>query len=307
MKATKYPLYVKLCYLLISVVIIVYILSVLQEFLVPMIFAVLLSIMLLPLCNKLESWKIPRSLAIALCLLIAVSLTTLFFYLVVLQVRSFDEVIPALKERSIGLYDSVIQSLRTRLNLQLDEEFFNIKDNMSSIFENTSSVVSGTLSSTTGFLSNLALVPLYMFLLLYYRDFFRQFIYRATTLGQDRIDAILLRAKKVILSYMTGLLLVIGIVGVLNTISLWALGIDHAVFFGFFAAVLVLLPYIGVAIGSLLPILMALITKDSAWYAFGVAASFGVIQFFITKPFVRRVFVKLISSYSINEFNTLLV
>ena len=216
-----------------------------------------------------------------------------------MQVRTFDEVVPALKERSLMLYDSANQFLQSRFNVELDEETFNIKDNMSGIFENTSSVVSGTLSTTTGFLSNLALVPLYIFLLLYYRDFFREFLHRAVNIQDGRTDDILGRIKKVILSYMTGLLLVIGIVGVLNTLSLWMLGIDHAVFFGFFAAVLVLLPYIGIAIGSFLPIMMALITKDSTWYAFGVAASFGAIQFlegnFIT-PYVVG------SQVSINPF-----
>jgi predicted PurR-regulated permease PerM len=264
-----------------------------------MIFSVLFSILLLPLCNKLENVKIPRPIAITFCLLLAVSIMTLFFYLIVMQVRTFDEVIPAFKERSVGLYDSLNQLLSNKFGIQLDEETLNIRDNMSSIFENTSGVLSGTLSTTTGFLSNVALVPLYIFLLLYYRDFFRQFLYRATALSQDHVDAILGRTKKVILSYMMGLLLVIGIVGALNTISLWILGIDHAIFFGFFAAVLVLVPYIGIAIGSLLPIMMALITKDSAWYAFGVAASFGLIQFlegnFIT-PYVVG------SQVSINPF-----
>lgn len=299
MKTATYPLYLKVCCVLITVVIMVYILSILQDFLIPMIFSVLLAILLLPLCHKLEQFKIPRTIAITLCLVLAISTITLFFYLIVMQIRTFDEIIPAFKDWSMKMFESTSELLRTRLGIQLDEEFLNIRDNMSGIFENTSRVLSGTLSSTTGFLSNLALVPLYIFLLLFYRDFFRQFLYRATALSQDRIDTILGRIKGVILSYMAGLLLVIGIVGILNTISLWILGIDHAIFFGFFAAMLVLVPYIGVAIGSLLPILMALITKDSAWYAFGVAASFGLVQFlegnFIT-PYVVG------SQVSINPF-----
>lgn len=299
MKTTQYPLYIKICCILISLVISVYILDVLQDFLVPMTFSVLLSILLLPICNKLEQFKVPRTVAITLCIILAVCVILLFIYLVVSQIRTFDEVIPAFKSKTLSFYSSLQEFLINRFNIKLDEETFNLKDNMSSIFENGSQVISGTLSTTTGLLSNLALVPLYVFLLLFYRDFFRQFLYRATTLSQDRIDTILGRMKKVILSYMTGLLLVIGIIGTLNTVSLWILGIDHALFFGFFAAVLVLVPYIGVAIGSVLPILMALITKDSAWYAFGVAASFGLIQFlegnFIT-PYVVG------SQVSINPF-----
>jgi predicted PurR-regulated permease PerM len=128
----------------------------------------------------------------------------LFFYLIIMQVRTFDEVVPALKERSLMLYDSANQFLQSRFNVELDEETFNIKDNMSGIFENTSSVVSGTLSTTTGFLSNLALVPLYIFLLLYYRDFFREFLHRAVNIQDGRTDDILGRIKKVILRVCFG-------------------------------------------------------------------------------------------------------
>jgi predicted PurR-regulated permease PerM len=80
-------------------------------------------------------------------------------------------------------------------------------------------------------------------------------------------------------NYLNGLIKVILIVGILNTIGLLILGIDNAVFFGFFAAILILVPYIGVLIGALLPAILALATKDSAWYAFGVIAIFGFIQF----------------------------
>ena len=68
------------------------------------------------------------------------------------------------------------------------------------------------------------------------------------------------------------------IVGTLNTISLFLLGIEGAIFFGFLAAILLVIPYIGILIGSLLPIVVALATKDSPMYAVGVAASFFAVQ-----------------------------
>lgn len=57
-----------------------------------------------------------------------------------------------------------------------------------------------------------------------------------------------------------------GIVAVLNTVGLIALGIDYAWFFGSFASLLMPLPYIGIAIGSISPVLFALAVKDSAWF-----------------------------------------
>ena len=104
-------------------------------------------------------------------------------------------------------------------------------------------------------------------------------------------------------NYLLGLTKVIFIVGTLNTIGLLILGITNPIFFGFLAAILLLIPYIGILIGSLIPAVIALATKDSAWYAFGVIAIFGFIQFlegnFITPKITG-------SKVSINAFIAIL-
>ena len=109
---------------------------------------------------------------------------------------------------------------------------------------------------------------------------------------------------KVQQNYLIGLVSVMGIVGILNSIGLLALGIDYPFFFGFLCALLLLVPYIGIIIGSILPALIALATKDSYWYAFGVIAIFGFIQFlegnFITPKITG-------SKVSLNSFVSILV
>jgi putative heme transporter len=79
--------------------------------------------------------------------------------------------------------------------------------------------------------------------------------------------------------YISGLMLVTLIIAALNTFGLLILGIDHAIFFGVLSGVLTIIPYVGIFIGALFPVLMALITKDSAWYALGVVIVFTVVQF----------------------------
>src|SRR5690606_28786769 len=79
--------------------------------------------------------------------------------------------------------------------------------------------------------------------------------------------------------YITGLLFVTLIVAALNTTGLLILGIKHAVFFGILSGILTIIPYVGIFIGATLPVVMALITKDSAWYAVGVIGVFSFVQF----------------------------
>ena len=83
----------------------------------------------------------------------------------------------------------------------------------------------------------------------------------------------------VVRGYISGLAIVVFIAGVLNSIGLLILGIDHAIFFGFLSGCLTIIPYVGIAIGATLPAILALITKDSMWYAVGVVGVHGFVQF----------------------------
>ena len=89
--------------------------------------------------------------------------------------------------------------------------------------------------------------------------------------------------------YLVGRVIETVIIAVLNTVALLALGIDYPFLFGILAALLNLIPYVGVFLGGLFPTLMALITKDSPLYALGVIGAFWVVQFIdnhVLLPFV---------------------
>lgn len=286
---------------LLVTVIIVFGLWVLQDVLVPLIFGGLLSVLLLPICSFLERKRFPRVLAITLTILLSFALIVLLISLMVGQIRSLDDVWPLMIGKGEEWLLLGQEFVSQKLNIKQSEQLNEGRKYLGELLSSGGSLLSGTVSSTTGFLANLILMPLYVFLMLLYRDFFLEFLFKAfeKSTTKDLVSEVVTKIKAVVQNYMSGLILVILLVGTLNTVSLLLLGIQNAFFFGFFAAVLVLIPYIGVAIGSLLPIVMALITKDSAWYAVGVAACFGVIQFlegnFIT-PYIVG------SKVSINSF-----
>ena len=108
---------------------------------------------------------------------------------------------------------------------------------------------------------------------------------------------------KVSQKYIQGLLIDIGILAVLNYIGFQLLGIEHAILLALMAAILNLVPYIGVFIGSVFPFAMAILTKDESWVAFAAVGVCVVVQFldnnFITPKVVG-------SSVSINPLATLL-
>jgi predicted PurR-regulated permease PerM len=111
------------------------------------------------------------------------------------------------------------------------------------------------------------------------------------------------RTSQVSQKYLVGLLIDITILAVLNSIGFLILGINHAILLGVIAGLLNIIPYIGVLIGSIFPIFMALLTKDSIWIAIGALAVCVFVQFldnnFITPKVVG-------SAVSINPLATMI-
>ena len=92
------------------------------------------------------------------------------------------------------------------------------------------------------------------------------------------------------------------ILAVLNSIALLSLGIKHALLFAVFTAFLNIIPFLGPIIGSILPIIFALLTKDSLWYPFGVFLSFYVIQVIESNYFTPQ---KVGNQVSMNRLMTI--
>ncbi len=274
------PFATRLAYVLISLVIIIYGMYILQNLLVPLIFAGIFALLLLPLCQRLERWRFPRWVAITIAILLTIGVLILLFYLVYIQIMDFEEIMPQLTDKAEKYFGDIQLFIRKNFNISRTQQKLEGKKYLTEFLKNNSSILGNTLSTTTGLLGNLTLIPLYIFLLLLYRDFIKAFFYKAfKSESTHRVNIVLKKIKMVVIDYMVGLVMVIALIGVLNTVGLYLLGIEHAVFFGFLASFLVLIPYIGIAIGSLLPIVFALITKDSPLYAVGVASLFFSIQF----------------------------
>ena len=266
---------------LLSFIAIVFLAYILQDFLIPLLFSIILSVLIYPVVQFFES---------RLCFnrIVSISIAILLFTIVIFSVFvligiQFEDIMSKSEQ-----YNTQISQKIKPLLSQL-EQFFGIKRQeivgggnleVKEIVKQNSNKIFNFLTTSGSILSDFVLSPLYMFLFLLYRNFLTSFIYRATasisTKAETRV--VLQQLYKVQQNYLLGLISVMGIVGILNSIGLLLLGIEYPFFFGFLCALLLLVPYIGIIIGSLLPALIALATKDSYWYAVGVIAIFGFIQ-----------------------------
>lgn len=123
-------------------------------------------------------------------------------------------------------------------------------------------------------------VPIYIFFLLLYRNnlyrFFKE-LFRENNLANGK--SLLDDAKSVLQAYLKGPFFVILVIAILTSTGLFLLGIKYALVIGLISALLTLIPFIGVVMSALIPISVALVTKDSVWYAVGVAGIYALVQF----------------------------
>jgi predicted PurR-regulated permease PerM len=256
---------------LVILVIIVFLLIALKDILMPLTFAALFAVVLLPFAKRIED-KTGRIFSIVIVLLSSFLVMALITWFIINQLSGLIASLPDLENRFYTMVNDASLQLSQLLNISTAEQTQMLKDGLKEL----STYAGGLLVSTSYLLYFFIQVPIYIFLFLLYREKFRDFFLTFTVDSE-------LKWKKdiegVIRGYISGLMIVVLIAGILNSIGLLALGIDHAIFFGFLSGTLTMIPYVGITIGATLPALLALLTKDSMWYAVGVVAVHGFVQF----------------------------
>ena len=247
---------------------------------VPLIFSIFMALILYPLIQKLESKGINRALSITIVMLIMLCFISGCIWIIGAQADKIIVDFPALKDQFLRYIDNLGMQIEERLKISTDQQINFIKTNSESILSSSTTFFGNFLSVTSNVVTFFTLVPIYVFFILLYRDNFKSFLYhlRPENNGQDYFG-MFTEVKNLVQNYITGLAIVISIVALLNSVGLLILGIRYAILLGIISAVLTVIPYIGIAIGASLPIIMALITKDSYFYALGVLGLYVLIQF----------------------------
>jgi predicted PurR-regulated permease PerM len=273
------PWYMHATAVLLGLILFFYILSIGSTILIPLTFAFVFSLFLYPLCKKLEKNYIPRGFAILICLLIVVGILYLVFLLIYENIVSFSADLPQMQERGVVLISTTQKYIEDTFHLTSEKQIEWLKQNFRSFANTGGQLLNGVLNGMTTFIAQFFLIPVYTFFMLLYRNVFRGFLERAFDVAHhEKVGLIIDQIQTVIQKYIVGLFTVVSIIAVLNITGLVGIGIKHAVFFGVFAAFLTIIPYIGIFIGSTLPILYALAMTDSLFYPVAVLIWFQVVQ-----------------------------
>jgi predicted PurR-regulated permease PerM len=298
----QYPFYFKSTVILFGMILLAYILFSLQSIIVPLAFALIIAILLNPLYVLFQNHvKLPRIPAILLTILVAYIIVGSIMFFLSVQLLHFTDTFPALQVKFAHYFAELQQWLQARFGLSMAKQHEMINEALN----NSKTLIGSTLGSALTTLSVLVLIPVYIFMLLFYKTLILNFLFEVfAEENSHNVSIVLNQTKSAIQNYMIGLLLEAFIVAILNSAGLLILGLNYAILIGVMGAILNMLPYIGGIIAIAIPLLIATVTKDGYGTQIGVIISFMIVQFIDNHILIPRI---VSSKVQINALITIVV
>lgn len=249
-----------------------------QDIVVPLAMAVLLAVLLRPIEGWLTRRGIPKVVSISIAVLLAMAILVGVAVLLSIQISDFSDEMPKLKRNINDAYRDIRRWIRREYSVSYRQQDQYLQKAQTQTLENFQSPE--TLGVITGPLGTLVLIPIYAFLLLYYRTMLLHFmVVLFAKKYKEKVMEILFEIKSIIQSYMVGLLLETTVVAVLNSAGLLILQVQYAILLGVMAAILNLVPYIGGLVATGLAVMVTFINHPDGLTIAGVVGVFLVVQF----------------------------
>lgn len=266
-----------------------------KGFLGPFITAFILSLMVLPLSNKVESWGMKRSYASLLNTIFLFIVSLGFMAVVSFQIKSFVNDWPKIKntmEPKIEQFKSFVfeHTALNKSDLQNSSSGSGIPFVGSGSSSSKGQDALSFLTKTISFLGTFLLTFIYIFFMLNYRRRFKEFLLRIyPDEKKKKVKDTLDKSAKVTQQYLLGKLILMGILAVLYAIGLGISGVNNFILVSIIASLLTLIPYIGNIIGFSMALGFGYLTSGSMSVLIGIILTFSIAQFvesYILEPYL---------------------
>ena len=271
-------------------VLIVIILVFAKPFLVPLTFAAVLSMLLLPTTRWFQSKGIHKGIAPVL----SISLLIGFFAIVIVffswQMSDIASNATKLEDQVSKKYQQAKVLVSEQLNIPVKKQEQMIKQQQESSGGKAASLVTGLLSGITGFLGNTLLVVVYIYLFIYFRGRLKGFVVRLVP-EEEKSNALTIidQAQQVSAKYLSGLFLMIVCLWIMYGIGFTLVGVENALFFAVICGLLEIVPFVGNLTGTILTLSMSLMQGGGMNMLIGILVTYGLVQFlqtYILEPLV---------------------
>lgn len=284
------PFSARLCFTLLSIGLIAVAIYLGRSILIPFSFSVILALILSPVTNYLRKKEMDRFLAILVPVVLGLLTIALLVYFISYQVSLFLNDMPALTRRFHELVLLAQRWVSETFDIAPWQQEEYISETAEKVKDSSPRFLQQTFITVTEIVSYFVLFPFYTFLLLYHKATIKKFLVEIfTRTEEDRIVNVLHESQSIMLQYVSGLLIELAIVFSLNATGFILFGIRYPVFLALVAALLNIVPYIGMLVANIFCILVTLISSENTQDIFivaGVLAGVQIIDNNILMPLV---------------------
>ncbi|KQR71214.1 AI-2E family transporter [Pedobacter sp. Leaf176] len=261
-----------------------------KDIIMPILMAFFISIVLLPIYRFLKSKKVPESLSIIFSILVValfVALIVWFFSNQIgILVKDFPDIKRNVTQHINSLSDWV--SRITHYNDKQQKAF--IQDKSDDLMNMGTSLAGGAAVTLSGIFVFIGLLPIYIYLMLFYKDILLRFIFMwFKTDDHPKVKEAIYETESIIKSYLIGLLIQVTYMTILLGGILMLIGIKHALLIGVIFAILNLIPYVGALIGNLIGVLLTLTSSQELWPVITVLGVIAFVQFLDNNILMPRI------------------
>jgi predicted PurR-regulated permease PerM len=262
-----------------------------QPLLVPLFFAILLAMLMAPVCRRLDKRGLHRAVSCLICVFILLVVFLSMLGIMVGQVSSFVSEMSEVELRASELLLSAQGYIEKRFNISMAEQTAFIQKETQNLGESLRGYLSGVLRSTIQLLVGLIITLVITFLLLFHKEKYNAFFLKITRGDtEEKRAAMLDRISLVAQNYLVGRAISIIVLFVLYVLALIIIGVDNALLLGAVAALFNIIPYLGPILAAVFPVLVALVSEPTVQPAIWVLISFCLFQaldnYFVTPYFL---------------------
>lgn len=255
----------------------------------PLLMAFFISIVLLPVYRKLRRF-IPEVLAIVCAVLLLVLLIVIIGWFFSSQAGRLIADFPQIKQNVTAHLNSLSAWVTQKTNYSTERQLQIIDEQSGKLLDSAGGMLGGAAGSLTSIFIFLGLLPIYIFLILYYKNLLLRFVFLwFPEPSHKKVEEAMRETEVIIKSYLIGLLIQITYITVLLGGALMIIGIEHALLIGVIFAILNLIPYVGALIGNIIGVLLTLTSSQEVWPIFAVLITIAVVQFLDNNILMPRI------------------
>ncbi len=250
-----------------------------KDFLIPLAIGGILATLFLPFCNWMEGKKVPKTIAVLLCLMVLLVIIFTFFSLLGFKVSALLTDIASIKEKATETINAIQDYIFLHLNISIEDQFNILKSEQPSY----AYIMQVMLGSIGVFVTTFILVLAYFVFLLLYRNHIKNFLLKITTKAQrPEMEQVIFSAAHISQQYLLGLSKMIFLLWIMYGIGFSIIGVKNAVFFAILCGLLEIIPYLGNIIGTALTVVIAAVNGANAELLVGIVITYAIIQFIQT-------------------------